>query len=95
MSAVILLTVEIFTQNHHSLKDKRQVLHSIRDRLHQRFNVSVAETDYLDKWQRSQLSIVSVGQDRVEVEARLARVIHFLDHDLRVTILDHKFEALK
>lgn len=95
MIAAGLLTVDMLTPNGRSLKEKRQVLNSLKDRLRRRFNVSVAETDYHDKWQRSQLSIVGVARDRVELEARLTRVLNFLEGELKITILDHKLQALR
>ncbi len=52
----------------HSLKDKRQVVKSLKDRLRDRFNVAVAEIDGLDSWQRSVVSVVTVSNDRVFAE---------------------------
>ena len=46
--AVGLLTLELFLAESHSLKDKRQVLRSLKDRLRGNFNVAVAELDFED-----------------------------------------------
>lgn len=54
-----------------SLKDKRKILKSLKDRLHVRFNVSVAETDHQDLWQRAELCCCVVGNDRRHVESIL------------------------
>ncbi|MFZ0592606.1 MAG: DUF503 domain-containing protein, partial [Bryobacteraceae bacterium] len=50
---VAVLTLEIIVEHSHSLKEKRHVVKSLKDRLRQRFNVAVAEIDCLDSWQRS------------------------------------------
>ena len=54
-----------------SLKDKRAVLKSLKDRLHQRFNVSVAETAHQDLWQRAELTASVVSTDRRHAESVL------------------------
>ena len=55
----------------HSLKDKRSVLQSLKARLRQELNVSVAETGHQDSWQRAEISCSSVGSDRRVVEETL------------------------
>ena len=54
-----------------SLKDKRAVLKSLKDRLHQRFNISVAETAHQDLWQRAELAASVVSTDRHHAESVL------------------------
>jgi uncharacterized protein YlxP (DUF503 family) len=54
-----------------SLKDKRAVLKSLKDRLHQRFNVSVAETAHQELWQRAELTASVVSTDRRHAESVL------------------------
>ena len=51
-----------------SLKDKRRVIKSLKDRLHQRFNVSAAEVDHQDAWQRAALACSVVSTDRRHAE---------------------------
>ncbi len=55
-----------------SLKDKRRVLKSLKDRLHQRFNVSAAEVDHQDSWQRAALACSVVTTERRHAEEVLA-----------------------
>lgn len=52
-----------------TLKDKRQVLQSIKDRLRNQFNVSVAEVDYLDDRRLAELGVAMVGPDAQSVKA--------------------------
>ena len=54
-----------------SLKGKRMVLKSIQQRLHNRFNVSVAETGHHDLWQRAELTAAVVSTDRRHAESVL------------------------
>ena len=63
-----LMTWELHLEGCQSLKDKRRVLKSLKDRLHNRFNVSAAETDHHDLWQRAELSVCVVSTDRHHAE---------------------------
>lgn len=61
---VALLTIELRIEGAHSLKEKRQVLRSVKDRLRAQFNVAVAELYHTDLWQRATLGVVSVSDSR-------------------------------
>jgi uncharacterized protein YlxP (DUF503 family) len=61
---VALLTLELRIEGAHSLKDKRQVLRSLKDRLRAQFNVAVAELDHTDLWQRATVGVVSISDSR-------------------------------
>ena len=74
MATIGVLTLEIVLQNSHSLKDKRHVVKSLKDRLRSKFNVAVAEIDYQDLWQRSVVAAVTVSADRVFAEKLLQSV---------------------
>ena len=71
MIVIALLTLDIHIPHAQSLKDKRMVVRSLKDRLRAKFNVSVSEVDHQDLWQRSQVSVVTVGSD----EAFLKKVL--------------------
>src|SRR3989442_14298149 len=62
------MTWELHLAACQSLKDKRQILKSLKDRLHRRFNVSAAETDHQDLWQRAELTAAVVSTDRHHAE---------------------------
>lgn len=69
-------TLELHLPTAHSLKDKRQVIRRLKDRLRSRFNVAVAElNDHGDLWQRGGLIVVSVAEHR-DALARLFESIH-------------------
>ena len=71
---VAVLTLEIFVEDSHSLKDKRHVVKGLKDRLKQKFNVAVAEIDGLDSWQRSVVAAVTVSNERAHAEQMLHAV---------------------
>lgn len=74
MPVVGVLTLEIRVEHSHSLKEKRHVVKSLKDRLRERFNVSVAEIDGLDSWQSSVIAAAIVSNDRVHAEQVLQAV---------------------
>jgi uncharacterized protein YlxP (DUF503 family) len=74
MPTIGVLTLEILVEHSHSLKEKRHVVKSLKDRLRERFNVSVAEIDHLDSWQASVVAIAAVSNDRVHAEQVLSAV---------------------
>ena len=69
-----LLTLEIHLPYAHSLKEKRVVLQKIKSRLRARFNVSVAELDHQELWQRSVVGVVSISSDQQNLELVLQDV---------------------
>ena len=74
MATVGVLTLELRLQNAHSLKEKRHVVQSLKDRLRHKFNVAVAEIDYQDLWQRAAVAAVTVSADREFAEKVLRSV---------------------
>lgn len=66
-----VVTWQLHLDGCRSLKDKRHVLRSIKDRLRHHFNVSVAETDHQDTWQRAELTVCVVSPDRKYAEGAL------------------------
>ena len=74
MAAIGVLTLELRLEGSHSLKEKRHVVQSLKDRLRHKFNVSVAEIDHQDLWQRATLSAVTVSSARENAEKVLRGV---------------------
>ena len=69
-----LLTLEIYIPDAQSLKDKRQVLRSLKDRLRGHFNVAVAELEHQDLWQRSVVGVVSISNSDKHLEESMRAV---------------------
>jgi hypothetical protein len=63
-----VVTWELHLEGCHSLKDKRHILRSLKDRLRNKFNVSVAETDHNDLWQRAELTACVVSNERAHAQ---------------------------
>jgi uncharacterized protein YlxP (DUF503 family) len=72
-----VLTLEIHVEDSHSLKEKRHVVKSLKDRLGDRFNVAVAEIDGLDSWQFAAVAVVTVSAERVRAEQVLTAAESF------------------
>ena len=64
MAAIGVLTLELRIPDAHSLKEKRHHVLSLKERLRHKFNVSVAEIDYQDVWQRALLAVVTISSSR-------------------------------
>ena len=75
-----------------SLKEKRRVIKSIKDRIRAKFNVSVAEIDELDKWQRATLGVASVSNDSRFTNSVLSSVVNFVDGINTVELVDYEIE---
>ncbi len=89
-----LLILEIHIPNARSLKDKRQILRSLKDRLRARFNVAVAELDHQDSWQRAQIGVVSLSNDRTHLEQSLRAVFDNAEKLLGRELVGHDLEML-
>ncbi|HEX5727011.1 MAG TPA: DUF503 domain-containing protein [Longimicrobiaceae bacterium] len=71
-----------------SLKEKRQVVKSLKDRLHARFNVSAAETAHQDLHQRAELAVAVVSADRRHAQSVLSAVDQLVDGEGRARVMD-------
>ena len=74
-TVIALLSLEIHIPDAHSLKDKRMVVRRVKDRLRSNFNVSVAEVEHQELWQRSLISVVTVGSDEQSVQQTLNQAL--------------------
>lgn len=86
---VAQLTLEIRIEHAQSLKDRRQVVRSLKDQLKQGFNISVAEMDDGTQWQSASISAVAVSRSRdylhgliEEVERASRRMLNELGAEL-------------
>jgi len=77
-----------------SLKQKRMVLRSLKDRLLNKFNISVAEIGSNDKWQAGELGIATVGNEGRFVNSVVDQVRQFLRLDPRISIIESDIEII-
>ena len=81
-----VLRLELLLHDNHSLKGKRSVLRTIKARVQNKFNVSIAECEDHDLWQRATLGVSQVGVDETHVQRCLQEVLRFID-DMQVAEL--------
>ena len=86
------LRIEFHLSDNRSLKGKRKVVRSMIDKVKSRFNVAIAEVGSNDKWQKIELGISTVGNDRRHVDSSLNRVLGFLDSLYLALIVDTEME---
>ena len=84
------LEIDLAIPGADSLKAKRMVLRSVKDRVRKRFNVSIAEVDDQDQWQTALLAIVVVGNDRRFVNQVLSKVVDFVRQSRGSVIDDYR-----
>ncbi|HBG45463.1 MAG TPA: DUF503 domain-containing protein [Deltaproteobacteria bacterium] len=77
-----------------SLKDKRQVLKSVIEKVKNKFNVSVAEVGGNDVWQRAEIGITAVGNDRAFVNSVLDKVLNFIEGLHLAEVTDSEIEIV-
>jgi len=80
--------------NAQSLKQKRMVLRSVKDRLTNRFNISVAEIGSNDKWQVAELGIAAVGNNGRFVNSVMEEVKNFLNSNPAIRIIEAELEVI-
>ena len=86
------LRIRLVLRDAHSLKDKRHVVKSIKDRLANKFNVSIAEVDDQDQWQRATLGVAMVGTDRQYVNSVLSKLMDHLRFAPGAELVDYELE---
>jgi uncharacterized protein YlxP (DUF503 family) len=89
-----LLTLELHIPDAQSLKDKRHVLRSLKDKLRRKFNVAVAELDHQDLWQRSVVGIVTLSNEERHLRESLQKVLDEADRILGSFLVGQKFEIV-
>ena len=77
-----------------SLKGKRHVLQKMIERVKQRFNVSISEVGDNDLWQRAQIGICTVSNDRRHINSSLDKVIDFIEKMNLVEVVSSEMEIL-
>ncbi len=89
-----ILQLELSIGDAMSLKDKRRVVKSIKDRIAHAHNVSIAEVGALDEHRRSILGIAMVANDRPYVEGALSKLVDFVRTVPQADLVDYQIELL-
>ena len=85
---VAALSIKILIHESHSLKAKRGVVKSVKERLRNKFNISIAEVDQLDKHNFAEIGISTIGIDSQFVESTLQKAVQFMENDYRFEIVE-------
>jgi uncharacterized protein YlxP (DUF503 family) len=89
-----LCTLELHLPDGHSLKAKRQILLSLKDRLRDKFNVSVAEVGEQDLWQKAVLGIACVANEKGYVNQVLDQAVNLVRSVPAVELVQFRIELL-
>ena len=85
-------TLHLRLSENRSLKEKRRVIKSIKDKVRNKFNVSIAEIDGLDKWQWATLGVACVSNDNRFVNSVLSNVVDFVSEMRLAELMDYEIE---
>ena len=87
-------TVELHLPDVDSLKGKRHILKGLKERVRQRFEVSVAEVNHQDTWQRATLAIACVSQDSRHANEVVSKALDFIEASVDGHVIDVQIEIL-
>ena len=89
-----ILRFTLYLPENSSLKGKRRVLRSVKDRLRSQFNVSVAEVEFQDLWQKAGIAVVIVSPDRNYADGALQKILNKVDSWNLAELMDVEFEII-
>jgi len=72
-------SLKFYLHGNHSLKEKRRITKSIKDRIKNKFNISIAEIGDQDIWQNLHIGMVAVGSDPKYLEGLMHQAVNFID----------------
>jgi uncharacterized protein YlxP (DUF503 family) len=85
--------LDLHIENSQSLKNKRRVVASLKEKLKNRYNVAVCEYGDLSLWQRTQLGIVTCGNDKHQVDSSLKTVLDYVSKFPAVLLLKYDVDV--
>ncbi len=85
-------TIEIYVPESGSLKTKRHSIRSLKDRIRNKFNVSVAEIDDNDLWQKASLAVAAVSNDKTHLNQTMDHVLNMVRGVPEIDLLDFQIE---
>jgi len=87
-----ILKIDLYLHDNRSLKGKRKVVKSVIDKVKHKFNVSIAEIGSNDKWQKIELGVSAVGNDKRHIDSSLNNILGFVDALYLAEIVDSRIE---
>ncbi|MCG3181819.1 MAG: hypothetical protein BIFFINMI_04242 [Phycisphaerae bacterium] len=89
-----VLQAQLLIRESMSLKDKRRVVKSLKERLAHRFNISIAEVGANESLQQAIIGVAMVSNDHQYVQGVLNQVVNFMKGDVRAELVDYQIEFL-
>ena len=89
-----LLHMDFTIPGSRSLKDKRRAMSSIKTLLRNRYNCSVAEIGFKDKWGRATLAVCVISDDSGHVSSQLNAIVHFSSNHHAAFLTDYHIETM-
>jgi uncharacterized protein YlxP (DUF503 family) len=84
------LSIEIHLPYSHSLKEKRKRLSGLKSRLTKKYNVAFSELEFQNKWQRTQIGIVTLNSHKRPIESAFNKIIDDVEKNVDGHIIDYK-----
>jgi len=89
-----LLQIELGIAGNRSLKGKRRVLNSVKERVRSQFNVSIAEVELNDVWDAALLAVSCVANEAQLIHQTLSKVVASVERVRDITLVDYAIEIL-
>jgi uncharacterized protein YlxP (DUF503 family) len=89
-----VIQAQLLIREARSLKDKRRVIKSLKDRLANRFNISIAEVGANEAYQQAIIGVAMVSNDHQHVAGALNQVVEFMKNDPRAELTEYQIEFL-
>ena len=89
-----ILKITLFIPGSNSLKEKRMVLHSLKARLRNNFNVAVNQISDEDKWQKTTLAVVGVEKARNNMNSVLSNIVNFVEELKTTDLINYEMELI-
>ncbi len=89
-----LITLEIYFPYAHSLKEKRKIISKLKNKIKLKFNVSIAELEFLDKWQRTKIGLVAINSQKLAIEKMFNKILKEIEENLEGELINYKIEYI-
>ena len=87
-------SIKFYVHGNQSLKGKRRIIRTIKDRVKNKFNISIAEVGDQDIWQNIHLGIAAVHSEGSYLEGQLQQVVEFIDRMHLAEMTNHEIEVI-
>ncbi|MEW6386306.1 MAG: DUF503 domain-containing protein [Thermodesulfobacteriota bacterium] len=89
---VAVMRITLIIHENNSLKGKRKVVRSLIEKVRHRFDAAIAEVEDHDLWQKAQIGVALVGNDSQVLEARLGKIVKFMENQHLAEIIDSQID---